>query len=46
MAAITLEMRPIGHIKVNPRNARTHSKKQIAQIANSMKEFGNVNPIL
>ena len=46
MAAITFEVRPIGHIKVNPRNARTHSKKQIAQIANSMKEFGNVNPIL
>lgn len=44
--SIELKMRPIGCIKTNPRNARTHSKKQIAQIARSMKEFGNVNPIL
>jgi ParB-like chromosome segregation protein Spo0J len=30
----------------NPRNARTHSKKQIRQIANSIREFGFINPIL
>lgn len=46
MSAISLEMRPIGCIKANPRNARTHSKKQITQIARSMKEFGNVSPVL
>jgi DNA modification methylase len=28
------------------RNPRTHSKKQIRQIANSIKEFGFTNPIL
>ncbi|MCA8836144.1 MAG: ParB/Srx family N-terminal domain-containing protein, partial [Proteobacteria bacterium] len=28
------------------RNARKHSKKQLAQIANSIKEFGFTNPIL
>lgn len=28
------------------RNARTHSKKQIAQIARSIEEFGWTNPIL
>ena len=27
-------------------NARTHSEQQVAQIANSMTEFGFVNPIL
>jgi DNA modification methylase len=30
----------------NPRNARTHSKRQIRQIANSVSEFGFTNPIL
>jgi CRP-like cAMP-binding protein len=29
-----------------PRNARTHSKKQIRQIADSIKTFGFTNPIL
>ena len=29
-----------------PRNARTHSKKQIQQIAASIKEFGWLNPVL
>jgi ParB-like chromosome segregation protein Spo0J len=29
-----------------PRNARTHSDEQVAQIAASIKEFGFVNPIL
>lgn len=30
----------------NPRNARTHSKAQIQQIAASIEEFGFVNPVL
>lgn len=29
-----------------PRNARTHSKRQIKQIAASIKEFGFTNPVL
>jgi len=29
-----------------PRNARTHSKKQIRQIADSIERFGFTNPIL
>jgi len=37
---------PIANIKPNPKNARTHSKKQIRQIANSIRQFGFVNPIL
>ena len=33
-------------IRPNPRNARTHSKKQIAQIAASIKTFGFTVPVL
>ena len=33
-------------IKPNPRNARTHSKKQIRQIADSITTFGFLVPIL
>jgi len=29
-----------------PKNARTHSKKQIRQIADSIKRFGFTNPVL
>lgn len=41
-----LLMKPIDQIKPNPRNARTHSKRQIHQIAASIQEFGFRNPIL
>ena len=37
---------PIGSIAPSPRNARTHSKRQITQIAASIKAFGFNNPIL
>jgi DNA modification methylase len=45
---------PIAHLetvgleclKPNPRNARTHSKRQTNLIAKSLKTFGFVNPIL
>ena len=33
-------------LKPNPRNARTHSKKQIRQIANSILAFGFVVPLV
>jgi hypothetical protein len=36
----------VSDLKINPRNARTHSKHQIRQIAASIKEFGFTNPIL
>jgi DNA modification methylase len=38
--------RPVDELKPNPKNARTHSKHQIRQIAASIKEFGFTNPIL
>ena len=36
----------IEEIKANPRNARTHSKAQIRQIAESIKAFGFGAPVL
>jgi ParB-like nuclease domain len=36
----------IGKIKANPRNARTHSAKQVRQIADSIVAFGFTNPLL
>lgn len=38
--------RPIATLKPYNRNARTHSKKQIRQIAASIERFGFVNPVL
>ena len=33
-------------LKPAPRNARTHTKKQIRQIAESINQFGFINPVL
>ena len=41
-----IELLPMGEIKPNPRNARTHSKKQIRQIADSIGVFGFLVPVL
>lgn len=37
---------PTNELRKNPRNARTHSKKQIHQIKKSIKRFGFNNPVL
>lgn len=37
---------PLGALKPYPRNARTHSRKQIRQIASSIEEFGFTNPLI
>jgi ParB-like nuclease family protein len=42
----SMEFRPIEALKLNPRNPRTHSAKQIRQIAESIRTFGFVFPIL
>jgi DNA modification methylase len=44
----TLEVvyRPTAKLIPDPRNARTHSKKQIEQIVSSIKAFGFTNPVL
>ena len=41
-----LELVETDKLSPNPRNARTHSKKQINQIAESIRAFGFTNPIL
>jgi DNA modification methylase len=41
-----IEMVSVNSLKPAKRNARTHSKKQVEQIANSMRRFGVINPII
>jgi DNA modification methylase len=41
-----IQLIAIENLKANPRNARTHSKRQIKLIAESLKAFGFVNPVL
>ena len=43
---LTVVYRPTNSIKPEPRNARTHSKKQVAEIAASIRQFGFANPLL
>src|SRR5215470_8404449 len=37
---------PVGTLRPDPHNARTHSKRQVDQIVASIRQFGFVNPIL
>lgn len=37
---------PIGSLRPHPRNARTHSKKQIALIKGSIEKFGQIRPVI
>jgi DNA modification methylase len=37
---------PLSVLRPFPRNARTHSKKQVQQIARSIERFGFTNPVL
>ncbi len=46
MPALHVDPRPIASLKLNPRNARTHSNKQIRQSADSIRVFGFTNPVL
>jgi ParB-like chromosome segregation protein Spo0J len=43
---LTVVYRPTNSIKPESRNARTHSKKQVAEIAASIRQFGFANPLL
>jgi DNA modification methylase len=38
--------RPASALKPDPRNARTHSKRQVEQLVRSIREFGFTNPVL
>lgn len=44
--ALAIEYRPLGTLRKNPRNARTHAKKQVKAIAESIEAFGFTSPIL
>jgi ParB/RepB/Spo0J family partition protein len=44
--ARAVQTMPLDRIKPNPRNPKTHSAKQIRQIANSIVAFGFTNPLL
>jgi DNA modification methylase len=46
MGTLSVTYRNISELKPFPRNARTHSRKQIKQIASSIREFGLTNPVL
>jgi len=46
MHNLQIEQTPIHALKTQDRNARTHSKRQIRQIAASIRQFGFNNPIL
>jgi ParB-like chromosome segregation protein Spo0J len=43
---LSIVYQPLASLKPRPNNPRTHSKKQIAQIANAIRRFGFINPIL
>ena len=43
---LTVVYRPISDLKPDPRNARTHPKRQIEQLCVSIRQFGFTNPVL
>ena len=45
-ATSQIEHLPPSDLKPYARNARRHSKKQVGQIAESIKRFGFTNPVL
>jgi ParB-like nuclease domain len=44
--APVVELRAVDDLKVNPRNARTHSTRQVQQVTASVREFGFITPIV
>jgi hypothetical protein len=43
---LTIDYRSAASLKPDPRNARTHPKRQIEQIVRSIRQFGFTNPVL
>jgi DNA modification methylase len=46
LSELAIAYRSIDTLSANPHNARTHSRRQIRQIADSLKTFGFTNPVL
>ena len=42
---LSIEYLPVAALLASPHNSRTHSKKQIALIAQSIQTFGMVTPV-
>jgi DNA modification methylase len=45
-SGLTVLEHPVTQLKAYKRNPRTHSRKQVGQIADSIREFGFTNPVL
>src|SRR3974377_2597268 len=45
-ASIKVKITPVRELRPHPNNARTHSRKQVKQIAKSIEKFGFWNPVL
>jgi ParB-like chromosome segregation protein Spo0J len=45
MTTAIVEHVEVGALRPYARNARTHSKKQVKQIATSIQRFGFTNPV-
>ena len=43
---IQIEYRAVGDLALDPRNPRQHSQRQVNQIADSIREFGFVMPVV
>lgn len=46
MSPLTITHQPVEALKPRPGNPRTHSPRQLAQIASSIRRFGFTNPVL
>src|SRR4051812_10621311 len=46
MNVMAVEAMPVAQLRPYARNARTHSKKQVRQIATSIERFGFTDPVL
>src|SRR5258706_3092394 len=46
LSEVRVEQRPIESLQPSRRNPRTHSEKQVRQIADSIQTFGFTNPVL
>jgi len=46
VGSLQIEMLPTAALRPSAGNARRHSKKQVRQIANSIRRFGFTNPVL
>ena len=46
MGKLSIIYRKISELKPYPRNARTHSRKQVKQISAAIMGFGFTNPVL